>query len=176
ELAQEMRDHLLIEPPDDLGRYELYLSEIKTAKLIHDWVSEVSEFEMEKTYGIGPGDIRSKVELAEWLMHAMSRLAGLINKSAVPYTEEINRRIAYGIKPDLLELVRLGGIGRVRARALHDRGLRTIEDLRKTSYDRIKQIPNIGERVAASIKKQLGQPREGVVPDGEDSQRSLSEF
>lgn len=176
EFMEEMRERLLIEPPSDLGRYELYLSEIKTAKLIHDWTSEVSEATMEKAYGIGPGDIRNKVELAEWLMHAMSRLAGLINMDAVPYIEGIRQRIAYGIKSELLELVKLKGVGRVRARALHDRSLCTLEDLRNTTYNRLKQIPSIGEEVAASVKIQLGQHEEGMRPDAESRQRSLSEY
>jgi helicase len=176
EFMEEMREELLIEPPTDLDRYEFFLSEIKTAKLIHDWISEVSESAIEKAYGIGPGDIRNKVELAEWLTHAMYRLAGLVNKEAAQQVEGVNRRIAYGIKPELLELVRLRGVGRVRARVLWSRGLKTIEDLRRASYDRIRQLPGIGDHVAASIKKQLGQSEPGMHEETEPGQRSLTEF
>ena len=176
EFEAEVRDDLFIEPPSDLGRFELYLSEIKTAKLIHDWISEITEATIEKSYGVGPGDIRNKVELAEWLIHAMSRLAGLINRDAVPLVEEIRRRVAYGIRPELLELVKLRGVGRVRARALHDRGIRTMEDLRTTSFERLRQIPNIGDQVASSIKTQLGQHEAGMDASDESGQRSLAEF
>ena len=176
EFEAEVRDDLFIEPPSDLGRFELYLSEIKTAKLIHDWISEITEAAIEKSYGVGPGDIRNKVELAEWLIHAMSRLAGLINRDAVPSVEEIRRRVAYGIRSELLELVKLRGVGRVRARALHDRGIRTTEDLRNTSYERLRQIPNIGNQVALSIKTQLGQHEAGMNASDESGQRSLAEF
>ena len=176
ESLDEVKEDLLFEPPVDLGMYELFLSEIKTAKLLHDWVSEVSEATMEKAYGIGPGDVRNKVELAEWLTHAMTRLAHLVNREAVPSLEGLHRRIVYGIKPELTELVKLRGVGRVRARALHNRGLCTIEDLRNTSYDRLKQIPNIGDQVAASIKDQLGQREPGMAPQVEAGQRSLIEF
>jgi helicase len=172
----EMRDDLLLEPPADLGRYELFLSEVKTAKLVSDWISEVGEKDMEKTYGIGPGDIRNKADLAEWLMHAMARLSALVNREMTPHIEEVHRRIVYGIRPELLELVKLKGIGRIRARALHDRGLTTIEELRHTSYDRLKQIPNIGESVARSIKTQLGQADDGMPPDPASGQKSLKEF
>jgi helicase len=176
EFMEEMRDDLLIEPPSDLSKYEFFLSEIKTAKLIHDWISEVSESAMEKAYGIGPGDIRNKVELAEWLTHAMHRLAGLVNKDVVEQIDGVHRRIAYGIKPELLELVRLRGVGRVRARALYSRGLKTLEDVRNTSYDRLRQLPSIGDQVAASIKKQLGQSEPGMQQETEPGQRSLREF
>ena len=172
----QVRDELLLKPPTDLGAYELYLSEVKTAKLVHDWISEVGEKAMEEAYGIGPGDIRNKADLAEWLMHAMARLSGLLKPDSTAQIEEVHRRIVYGIKPELMELVKLRGIGRIRARAIHDRGMTTIEDLRHTSYDRLKQIPNIGESVARSIKIQLGQADPGMPPDPSSGQRSLKEF
>ncbi|UCE91344.1 MAG: DEAD/DEAH box helicase [Methanobacteriota archaeon] len=172
----ERRGDLLLEPPTDLGKYELFLSEIKTAKLVSDWVSEVGEKAMEEAYGIGPGDIRNKADLAEWLMHAMARLSALVSREATPAIEELHRRIVYGIQPDLLELVKLRGIGRIRARALHGRGISTMEHLRQAPYDRLKQIPNIGEAVARSIKKQLGQTDEGMTPEAAAGQMSLREF
>ncbi|OGS52592.1 MAG: hypothetical protein A3K75_01600, partial [Euryarchaeota archaeon RBG_13_61_15] len=157
EYESDVSGQLLLEPPEDLTKYELFLSEIKTAKLLNDWISEVHENDISETFGVGPGDIRNKMEMAEWLIHGTARLAALFNKDAVEETLELRTRIRYGIKAELLELVKLRGIGRVRARALHDRGLKTVEDLRNTSYDRLKQIPTIGEAVARSLKKQLGQ-------------------
>jgi helicase len=176
EFLDEVRERLLVEPPSDIGRYELFLSEVKTAKVIHDWISEVGESTMEKSYGIGPGDIRNKVELAEWLTHAASRLAGLVNREAVDEVEDIHRRIVYGVNAELLELVKLRGVGRVRARALFDRGIRTLEDLRHTSYDRLRQIPNVGEAVAKSIKSQLGQSAPELPEEPAEGQSSLQDF
>lgn len=176
EFTSEVRDQLLIDPPDDLGRYDFFLSEVKTAKLLNDWISEVHENDIAKGFSIGPGDIRNKMELAEWLMHGTARLAELFNKDAVDDALELRTRLRYGIRPELLELVKLRGIGRARARALHDRGLRTIEDLRNTSYDRLKQIPTIGEAVARSIKGQLGQSEKGMPEEPSEGQRSLRHY
>ena len=176
EFLDEVRDTLLVETPSDIGRYELFLSEIKTAKVVYDWISEVGESVMEKSYGIGPGDIRNKVELAEWLTHAASRLASLVNREAVDGVEDLHRRIAYGVRGELLELVKLRGVGRVRARALFDRKIRTLEDLRHTSFDRLRQIPNVGEAVARSIKSQLGQTEPGMDDDLVHGQSSLRDF
>lgn len=176
DFESEMSDQLLIEPPSDLGKYEVFLSEIKTAKLLNDWMSEVHENDIAHGFNIGPGDIRNKMELAEWLIHAMARLAELFEKNAVDEIREMRTRMRYGIKNELLELVKLRGVGRVRARALFDRGIRTIEDLRNISYDRLKQIPTIGEAVARSIKGQLGQSDPGLPVDLEDNQRSLRDF
>jgi ERCC4-type nuclease len=54
--------------------------------------------------------------------------------------------------------------------------LKSIEDLRTTSYDRLKQIPTIGEAIARLIKSQLGQVEPGMPVDVEDKQRLLEEY
>ena len=172
----EMNPQLLIASPSDLAKYEIFLAEIKTAKMVSDWVSEIHENDIAHAFNVGPGDIRNKMEIAEWLIHATARLAELFNKDAVTDVRELRTRIRYGIKPELLELVKLSGVGRVRARALFDRGIRRIEDLRFTSYDRLKQIPTIGEAVARSIKKQLGQTEPGMPVEADEEQRSLKDY
>jgi helicase len=171
-----VRESLLLEMPDELEGYEIFLSEVKTSKLIADWISERPENDITEQYGIGPGDIRNKVELAQWLMHATNRLAGLVNRDALDLSSEMVKRISYGIRPELLELVKLRGVGRVRARALFQRKIRTLEDLRSTSYDRLRQIPTIGETLAKSIKAQLGQSEPGIPVEPLDGQRSLQDF
>lgn len=176
EFEGEMRDQLLLEPPSDLNKYDLYLAELKTAKLVHDWISEVHENDISEAYGIGPGDIRSKMETAEWLVHSAARLAELFSSNAVEPLRQLRTRIRYGIRAELLELVKLDRVGRVRARALYERGIRSIEDLRKTSYDRLKQIPTIGEAVARSIKEQLGQSDATMPPERPERQMSLKEY
>jgi len=173
---EEKKEEMLIEPPDDLATYEIFLAEIKTARLLSDWLSETHENDIAENFSIGPGDIRNKMDLAEWLIHATSRLAGVFAKDAVDEIFELRTRIRYGIKPELLELVRLKGIGRVRARVLFDRGYRSIEDLRVASYDRLKQIPTIGESVAKSIKTQLGQTEKGMPVQPEEGQTSLKDY
>jgi helicase len=172
----EVKDQLLIDPPEDLEQYELFLSKIKTAKMVTDWMAEVHENEMSISFGIGPGDIRNKVELAEWLLHSSARLSELFNREATMECVDAVTRVRYGIRPELLELVKLRGLGRVRARALYSRGIKNLEDLRNTSYDRLKQIPTIGESVARSIKDQLGQTDPTMPLSGEGGQRSLVEF
>jgi len=176
ELASERSDQMLLEAPSDLARYELFLSEVKTARMLEDWISEVHENEISKFFGIGPGDIRSKVEMAEWLVHAMASLSELFNRNAATDLKLIRTRITYGITEELLDLVKLKGIGRVRARALHDRGFRTLEDLRLASYDRLKQVPLIGEAVAGSIKKQMGQRLHAAPGSDEAGQKSLQDY
>jgi helicase len=176
DFVDEKKGEMLAEPPDDLAYYEIYEAQVKTAKLLSDWISEIHENTIEERFNIGPGDIRNKMDLAEWLVHATTRLAELFNEDAVGEIRELRTRIRYGIKPELLDLVKLKGVGRVRARTLWDRGYKTIEDLRNTSYDRLKQIPTIGEAVARNIKNQLGQIERGMPADVEEGQRSLRDY
>ena len=62
-----------------------------------------------------------------------------------------------GCKKELLNLVSLRGIGRVRARALYNEGFKTINDLRNIPLERLANIKTIGRRMADSIKKQIGE-------------------
>jgi len=47
-------------------------------------------------------------------------------------------------------------VGRVRARALHNAGLKTIEEIRKASPSELAEIPLIGTKLAKKIKEQAG--------------------
>ncbi|MCU0859364.1 MAG: DEAD/DEAH box helicase [Thermoplasmata archaeon] len=173
---ESVEKEMILQPPDDLANYEIFLSEVKTARLLKEWVDETHENDIAEAFGVGPGDIRTKVDLAKWLVHATARLADLFNEDAVAPARELETRLNYGIRPELLELVKLRGVGRVRARALYSRGIRGLEDLRNTSYDRLKQIPTIGESVARRIKDQLGQSDPTIPAAPEDGQRSLVDF
>ncbi|HEX9907431.1 MAG TPA: DEAD/DEAH box helicase [Thermoplasmata archaeon] len=176
EFEDGIRDQLLLDPPSDLAKYEFFLAEVKTAKLLNDWMSEVPENSIAEAFGVGPGDIRNRVDVAEWLIHASARLAEIFNREAVGALTELRARAHYGIRPELLELVKLRGIGRIRARTLFDRGYRTLEDLRLVTYERLKQVPAIGESVAKSVKEQLGQSERGMEEERREGQKSLREY
>jgi helicase len=68
----------------------------------------------------------------------------------------LGRRIKHGVKEELLELVNLKGIGRVRARMLFNAGFRTIADLRASKPSQLISIPTIGREVAKSFYEQVG--------------------
>ncbi len=168
ELAALARDRLIIPPPDDPTEYEWYLADLKLASLLQDWIDEKSEDSMTERYDVGPGDIRAKVETARWILYSMRELARLLN---LPYSRELGllqRRVEAGVREELLEMVRLRGVGRVRARALYRAGLRTLEALRGADPEALAQVPSIGPRVARSILEQVG--RWGAEEKGEGSE------
>jgi replicative superfamily II helicase len=56
----------------------------------------------------------------------------------------------------VIPLLSLQGVGRVRARALHTAGFKTIEDIRKASPSELATVPLIGTILAKKIKEQAG--------------------
>ena len=135
--------------------YEFMMAEVKTATLFQDWTDERSEDEVTRKFGIGPGDIRRIVDQGVWLMYAMAELGKIFNKKKVMPLTRLMIRIQYGIKEELLDLVQLRGVGRVRARALFGRGLKTLRDLQKANPGDLARIPAIGPALATKITEQL---------------------
>ncbi|MEK6912238.1 MAG: helix-hairpin-helix domain-containing protein, partial [Candidatus Thermoplasmatota archaeon] len=136
--------------------YEFMMAEVKTATLLGDWIEERSEDEVTKKFGIGPGDIRRMVDQGVWLMYAMSELGRIFNKKKVRALTRLMVQMQYGIKEELLELVQLRGVGRVRARALWAKGYKVLRDLQKADPGDLARIPVIGTALAKKIVEQLG--------------------
>jgi len=138
------------------AEYEWFLAEVKTACLLEDWIEEKKEDEIISKYQVGPGDIHNKVETAEWLLYAMQELARLFNFEIVSLLARLRLRIKYGCKEELLPLVKLRGIGRVRARTLYKHGFKSISMLRKAGIEVLSRLPGIGINIAKQIKEQVG--------------------
>jgi helicase len=151
-------NEFLIEPPDIEDEcYVDFLGEVKTARLLGEWISESTEKDITETFGVGMGDVHRFAQSAEWLAYSASEIARIINKpSHIPSLRNLHSRLKYGVRPDLLELVSLRGIGRIRGRVLHNQGLRNLADLYHVPVDELARIPTIGRTIAESIKKQLG--------------------
>ena len=182
EIAVKRAKELLIKPPEDLMEYEFFLSELKTALALEEWIEEFEEDEVLKRYNMGPGDLRNKVEVGEWLLYSMRELSNVFNKDAYPQLTELITRVRYGVKRELLDLVKLRGVGRVRARELFDRGFRTLNDLREAEVAQLAKLPKIGEALARGIKEQVGALPEKLSkekekpPPQEAGQRLLTDY
>lgn len=155
----QVEDELLIPVPRG-GAYEFFLGELKTALLLRDWLNEVQEDRIEQRFDVYPGDVHNKVETGTWLVHAARELAHLFNRDALKSLAELEARIEAGAKRELLPLLKLRGIGRVRARVLFKNGFRTLQDLRDAELPLLVRVPGIGPSIAQSIKRQLGQIHE----------------
>ena len=138
--------------------YDFFLAEVKTAALLDDWTAERTEEEVTKKFGIGPGDVRRMTDQAEWLLYSMAELGRIFNKKKVRALTRLTTRVQYGVKEELLELISLRGVGRVRGRALRQHGFKTLRDLQKANPNDLARIPTIGSALAVKIKEQVGAP------------------
>jgi helicase len=132
ELAYEREAEFLGRMPSEYedNRFEDWLSALKTARLLEDWADEVDEDTITERYGVGPGDIRGKVEAAQWLLGAAESLASELGLDAAPAVREARVRVEHGVREELVDLAGVRGVGRKRARRLFDAGIETRADLR----------------------------------------------
>ena len=182
---EEHRDELFTEIPnewDDRFSYEEFLGEIKTASVMKSWVEEVTEERLIEQFNVQPGDLYRTIENAKWLLHATDELAQLFGqKEVLPITNELVERVAKGIKKELLPIVRLEGVGRVRGRIIYNAGYQTIDDIKRASIEELTNLPLVGPRLAKKIKEQVGgfvkkETWEQLGREQEFKQRALSDF
>lgn len=148
-------DELLI--PDE-KRYptEEILSQLKVASILMQWIEETHEEKITSHFGIGPGDLRTLVELSDWLLYSASEIGKVFGMKDIERPLNILRiRVLYGIKEELLQLVSLKGIGRIRARNLYGAGFKSLNDIRKASIEELESVPLIGKTIAEDIKEQV---------------------
>ena len=147
----------LQEIPEDWDfEFEDFMKSIKTAIMFEDWMNELTEDEILSKYAVTPGELRSRLENADWLVYSLHELTLLTgNKEMLNIIRKLRVRLDYGIKEELLPLVKLKQIGRVRSRKLYGAGYKKIDDLRKATAQSLSKI--VGARVANSIKEQLGE-------------------
>jgi helicase len=152
------KDDFLIEPPiDEFDEYGAFLAEVKTARLLEEWISESSEREITEGFNVGMGDVHRYVQTAEWLVYSASEIARVVNAAQhIPFFYNLRARLKYGVHRELLDIVSLRGIGRIRGRMLYANGLKSQSDLYHATVDKIARVPTIGPSLANSIKRQLG--------------------
>jgi helicase len=127
---------------------------------LHWWISESSDIHLSDNLGIESGDMHRMSETADWLSYCLYELAKLIERAdLLDELSVLRKRIMYGIKEDLVDLVQIKGIGRVRARKLFNNGVKTLEDLRKIPIEKLAEIDKIGPVIADNIKSQLQKVR-----------------
>ena len=158
--VDEHRGEFMLEVPDrwvDNIAYEEFLGEAKVAWVLGAWIEETTEDETIEKFRVQPGDLYRLIATARWLLYASHELARLFgSKDLLSHLSELMERVEKGVKAELLPLVRLEGIGRVRARVLHDAGLKTVRDLKRTPVEKLTSLPLIGPKLAKKIKEQVG--------------------
>jgi helicase len=123
---------------------------------LHEWINESSERNLSDKLGVEPGDMHRIVESSEWLLYALYEFAKLFNRNDIlEILFNLRIRTKYGVKQELLPLIKLDGVGRIRARALYNAGLVNIQILKSTPESTLSNISKIGPSIAKKIKRQL---------------------
>jgi len=101
---------------------------MKGVLVLQEWIEETKMEDFENRWNVQPGDLRSRVDLAEWLLFAMREILSddeeLRNidtkghRDLVDAVSELHRRVRYGCKTELLGLVTIRSVGRTRAREM----------------------------------------------------------
>ena len=127
---------------------------------LQSWITESSELTLSDNFGIESGDMHRMTENANWLTYCLREISKQIERvDLLVELDELRQRIVYGIREELLDLVRVKGIGRVRARILFRYGIKNLDDLRKIQVNKLGEIDKIGPTIADNIKSELKKVR-----------------
>jgi helicase len=159
-LAEQRSDEFTYPIPtqfEDPVAYEEFLGELKASQVLLDWIDERTEDQILETRKVEPGDLLRLVQGSEWLIFATQELGRLFgHKDLLAPLEMLKVRLAKGVRPELVKLTTLEGVGRVRARMLYDSGLKSIDDIKERSLEQLMSIKTIGPSLAKRIKEQAG--------------------
>ena len=169
-LAYERESEFLGGMPSEFEeeRFEDWLAALKTARMLEDWASERDEETIAERYGVGPGDIRGKVDTAEWLLGAAESLAGELSLESVGAIREARKRVEHGVGEELIDLAGVRGVGRKRARRLYDAGIETRADLRNAEKSVVLGALRGRGKTAENVLEAAGHrapEMNGVTPD-----------
>ncbi len=127
---------------------------------LQSWITESTELSLSDSLGIESGDMHRMTENANWLSYCLREISKHVDRAdLLEELGDLRNRVVYGIREELLDLVRVKGIGRVRARILFKHGIKNLDDLRKIPVNKLGEIDKIGSTIADNIKAELRRVR-----------------
>src|SRR6266571_675773 len=187
-LATQHSEEFTFQVPEqfeDPVAYDEFLGELKAAQVLEDWMEERTEDEILEARKVEPGDLLRLVQGSEWLVFATQELGRLFgHKDLLAPLEMLRVRVTKGVRPELVKLVGLERVGRVRARMLYRAGLKTVDEIKEKSLTELTSIPTIGPSLAKKIKQQAGglikadewEKAKNVKPSEVEQQVMLTEY
>ena len=182
EIAGEYEEQWLDEGLVDNTEFdrELFFASLKVACIIEMWLSEATEEDINGKFGVSSGDLHNIIQTAKWLLHSSIEISKLFKyKEHQQRLEIIISRLSYGISKELLPLVEIQGIGRVRARTLFNAGYKNKDDILTADIESLSKLSGIGKTIANSIKIaiQTGSSVPNISQQEEDdTQTNLNSF
>jgi len=155
--------------------YEDFQNSIKTAAMLQDWAEEKTEEFLLEEYNTRPGELRAKLDRADWLVFSAQELCKVLHfQNLLKELIQARVRLQYGIKEELLALVRFEGIGRVRSRVLFNNRIRTVKDVKDADISSLSYL--VGRQTAIKLKKQVGEEIKEIPPNKRKGQIRLGDY
>jgi helicase len=135
---------------------EEFLQALKLACCLKDWINEINEDMLLTNFSIPPGELRGRIERAKWLVYSMHEIAKVIKmkRERINEIKKMEIRIECGVKEELIPLVLLPGIGRIKSRRLYEYGIRNSVDIKSTKAEILYKL--IGKATTENLLKFLG--------------------
>ncbi|MEK6958632.1 MAG: DEAD/DEAH box helicase [archaeon] len=155
-IREEFHDRIIEIPfseEEALYSSDAQLNKFFSALMLEHWCNEKKEQELFKDYNLAPGVLFGKTRIIEWLSYSTIELSKVLAQERhLTPSIKLGLRAKYGVKEELLMLVELKGIGRVRARKLFNAGIKRPSEI-KTNMKKVENI--LGKKVSDSLAKQL---------------------
>lgn len=161
-----MSDQVLLESYElhNYGYMQEATTLAKSAWCLEHWIEEESLRSIESTLGVAPGDVRVRVDHASWLLSAAREIClhdeeisdeiSIATGDLIECVEITRKRVMNGCREDLLSLIAIRGVGRVRARTLANHGYRTaleICSISKSSQQKLADEKGWSPQLVSSI-------------------------
>lgn len=181
EIIKGMRGGSVMKPLVEIDDY--FTESVAYAYLLMDWTNEMKlssrkkddddELTKRRTitgkFGVYEGDVYGFRSSVEWVTHAAGEIANLIDMPTTVQNQTwvLELRIRYGIKAELLDLIKVRHIGRAYARQLFDRGVKT----HKNIQNNIPVLQDIlGDKITKKVLNGLHIPYNlSLTPINEDT-------
>ena len=161
QLAVEDDALLHLAPSVYTDEYDTYLDTIKTTMLFAAWMDETNEDSIMEQFNVRPGELHAKLENIDWIIYAATELAKIVSfHEERGFLLQLRQRLKHGAKEELLPLLKLQDVGRVRARKLYDHQVRDVAGLKRIDPTTLAQL--VGKAIAIKLKAQVG---EEIDPD-----------
>ena len=164
---------------------EMLLSNVKSAWMIEMWTDEDNIRSIEKELDVNPGDIHYRVDLMEWLIYASKEIIladDVFSEEHMNHIAEIVKlldilrlRVRHGCKQDLLSLVNIPNVGRMRARELSTKGIRNPVDVANMTQTQKSEIlrmrgwgPQLLDKITFEVSKVLKKSGISVTKQRQD--------
>ena len=82
--------------------FDEFIKSVKTALMLDSWMNEFSEDMILSKFSVTPGELRTRLRNADWLLYSAQELALLLGmKSLLKGLRKVRVRMKYGVKEEL---------------------------------------------------------------------------